>query len=392
MAASGSIAVLHTTYRSVGGAERLSLAVIMALKRAGFSVELHLLREPDWPRIRRLAPDFYVEPDRLVVHGRFPLDWRVARLYEYVLMAYYVKLSLRRKNGIVFNTHGDVLPYPGDIVYLHYPVFIPEATPFFERRGRWYRLYILPYKILLKPLIKQIKTNTKLLLTNSKYSLDRIREFLGLNAKILYPPVPTRAYRAITDAASTKRKKHVVTVGRFSPEKNYEIIIEIASKLEETRFYVVGSVATKVSKAYLAKLQRIAREKRVANVTFLPNLPQQELLKIMRESSVYLHTMEWEPFGISVVEAMAAGLIPVVPKHGGPWTDIIEEGKYGFGYSSIDEAVQAIREALEASNSLRRTIIERASQFSLEKFIENLIYMLDSENLLPQKQHATKAP
>ncbi len=38
----------------------------------------------------------------------------------------------------------------------------------------------------------------------------------------------------------------------------------------------------------------------------------------MRKSKVYFHPMVGEHFGISIVEAMAAGLVPVVSDVGGP--------------------------------------------------------------------------
>ena len=41
------------------------------------------------------------------------------------------------------------------------------------------------------------------------------------------------------------------------------------------------------------------------------------LVKAMLEAMVYFHSLAGEPFGISTVEAMSAGLIPVVPDIGG---------------------------------------------------------------------------
>jgi len=37
----------------------------------------------------------------------------------------------------------------------------------------------------------------------------------------------------------------------------------------------------------------------------------------MRETNIYFHTLAGESFGISTVEAMSAGLIPIVPDIGG---------------------------------------------------------------------------
>ncbi len=48
-------------------------------------------------------------------------------------------------------------------------------------------------------------------------------------------------------------------------------------------------------------------------IRFEINASLDTLLYIMRESSVYFHPMIGDHFGVSVVEAIAAGLIPVVP-------------------------------------------------------------------------------
>ena len=42
-----------------------------------------------------------------------------------------------------------------------------------------------------------------------------------------------------------------------------------------------------------------------------------KLVHLMSKSKIYLHPLAGEPFGISVAEAMGAGLIPVVPCVGG---------------------------------------------------------------------------
>ena len=66
------------------------------------------------------------------------------------------------------------------------------------------------------------------------------------------------------------------------------------------------------------------------------------------EAKVYLHTMPYEHFGISIVEAMAAGLVPVVPRSGGPYVDVLNgsQGVYGYSYSNVREAADCIHRLL----------------------------------------------
>lgn len=60
------------------------------------------------------------------------------------------------------------------------------------------------------------------------------------------------------------------------------------------------------------------------NVQFKVNVSFEELHKELEEAFIGIHTMQDEHFGISVVEQMAAGLIVVAHKSGGPNLDIIE--------------------------------------------------------------------
>ena len=53
-------------------------------------------------------------------------------------------------------------------------------------------------------------------------------------------------------------------------------------------------------------------------VTLETSVCLDKLLSIMREAKVYFHPMVGEHFGISIVEAMAAALVPIVSNVGGP--------------------------------------------------------------------------
>ncbi len=79
---------------------------------------------------------------------------------------------------------------------------------------------------------------------------------------------------------------------------------------------------------------------------------------------------------------MAAGLIPVVHKSGGPWTDIVEFGNYGFGFSSPDEAgsiVQSLTHLSEGKlHDIRKRIMERAKVFSYKSFLKRFNTIIDN--------------
>jgi len=104
------------------------------------------------------------------------------------------------------------------------------------------------------------------------------------------------------------------------------------------------------------------------------SLPHQ--VEIYKQAKVYLHCMVGEHFGVAVVEAMASGLIPTIHKSGGAWEDIIDYGKYGYGYNNIEEAIEGIRQSVNAADGLRKAIVERSRLFSKQRFVQQILTLI----------------
>lgn len=85
---------------------------------------------------------------------------------------------------------------------------------------------------------------------------------------------------------------------------------------------------------------------------------------------------------MSVVEAMAAGCVPVVPRCGGPWFDILEgkQGFYGFSYGNVMEAADIVKTLLKDEN-LRCEVAararERAKVFDSSVFERNILKIVE---------------
>jgi glycosyltransferase involved in cell wall biosynthesis len=79
------------------------------------------------------------------------------------------------------------------------------------------------------------------------------------------------------------------------------------------------------------------------NVRILVNLPIQNLQRLLWASKVFLHTADSEPFGLSIVEAMAAGCVPVIRKCGGA-AEVVPIPELTF--TNTSEARGIVRRAL----------------------------------------------
>jgi glycosyltransferase involved in cell wall biosynthesis len=113
----------------------------------------------------------------------------------------------------------------------------------------------------------------------------------------------------------------VITISRFSREKNLDRVLFIVKHLKNFKFNIVGSVSDAY---YYNELRRKVKESSLSNVNLVSNPSRSLYESLVSTSSILLHTTLYEPFSISVVEAMSAGVVPV-HRSGGPWEDILDK-------------------------------------------------------------------
>ena len=103
-------------------------------------------------------------------------------------------------------------------------------------------------------------------------------------------------------------------------------------------------------------------------VSLQTNISFSKLIQLMRMAKVYFHPRIDEHFGISIVEAMAAGLVPIVSDAGGH-TEFVPS-KYHF--HTLDNAADLIALALESTtDSERLAISDSSSKFSNANYVKS---------------------
>jgi alpha-1,2-mannosyltransferase len=111
-----------------------------------------------------------------------------------------------------------------------------------------------------------------------------------------------------------------------------------------------------------------------ADVYLVANAPRRLINEAMDRARAFLHATINEHWGIAVAEAMARGLPVVVHKSGGAWTDLAEEGRYGLGYETAEEAVEALARLLLQGAKFDTT--EKARELTYPKFRGRLAKVL----------------
>ena len=105
------------------------------------------------------------------------------------------------------------------------------------------------------------------------------------------------------------------------------------------------------------------------NLEIKANINEHEKIQLLKKASIYIHLNRREHYGLSILEAMSYGLVPIVPESGGPWEDIIEHGKYGYGFNSVDDAVEQIK---NIDFNIVNTIIYSMDRFSFKNFYHDM--------------------
>jgi glycosyltransferase involved in cell wall biosynthesis len=356
------IIIAYPTLNSLGGAERLCIYFIEALRKRNWDVTLATLDRTDWVHIRKVFGESLRPKNEFYLLPRMPEISILTLRQAFVALFYVLQLLLivlKKRYDLLINMAGEIMNSTGDLIYFNaIPLTLmhvyPQIQPKYDAQWRCYsRLYCFLARVLRDP--------NSVFVSNSKFNQDIIEKHLGRKALVIYPPVGVQKIKSLVK--NRNRENIVVTISRFRSAKGLGIIPKIAKHVENCKFIIIGT-ADKESKECLDEISRITRELEVqGRVQIFVNKHSTIGLEKLSTSKVFLHTQSYEAFGMSIVEAMAAGCVPVVPRNGGPWFDILnqKQGEYGYSYGSVKEAAEII-EMLMKNERLREEVSARASR------------------------------
>ncbi|HIE54352.1 MAG TPA: glycosyltransferase [Chromatiaceae bacterium] len=314
----GRILLAHVFFDIIGGGEFLALNAARALRESGFDVTIFTCTPIDAGVVKRMlgidVSGFNVVVRRVPVvdvvkrvsRGRFT---RLRRLMAYKKFFTEYMDEIGRGYDLVMETQSNIVS-PADISYIHYPALIY----FYEKKGsglHW-RLYNWAVKLYADSFKRDMIPGR--VLTNSTWTAAQIYRVHHIIADVVYPPVDVEYFSKVS--GNDKREKLVVTISRFVEGKKLDKIVDVAAKLKDYVFILIGSTY-EYSHRVLTKIERKVREYHLDNVVIETDLPRTKMLEYLREARFYLHPPYAEHFGIAIVEAMAAGLVPLVYRDGG---------------------------------------------------------------------------
>jgi len=356
------IAVACLSLNTLGGAERLCVRFLRALEKTDWEVTVATIDKTNWMLLEK-SLDIHLRPMKEFYLFKTMPELPTLTLQQGFLVLLHVLelflFSVKGRYDLLANMRGEVVDSFGDIVYFNaMPLKLMHIYPQIQptQDSKW-----AIYGRLLSLLTKFFKGSQRIFVANSKFTKYIIERHFRRMAAVVYPPVELKKIRSCPSIGH--RENTVVAISRFRLAKELEKIPEIAKLAENCRFVIIGS-SDRNSEECLRVISKRARELGVhKRVEIFENMPFDFVLENLFAAKVYLHTQPTEAFGIAIVEAMAAGCVPVVPRDGGPWLDILEQhqGKYGFSYATLEEAADYIRTLLQ-NEQLRTEISKRAQK------------------------------
>lgn len=252
---------------------------------------------------------------------------------------------------------------------------------------------VKPLFRLYRPVDRYLTRQASAVLVNGRYGQSLICETYGLpsivithGAELPQPPDPITAANQIRARFGLAGKRIILTVNHLHPRKRVNLQLEALSlllpKYPDVGLLVVGSGPEAQNLRDLAAQLGIGD-----SVVFAGFVSDEELAACYAVASVYLHSGRAESFGLSVLEASAAGLPIVAADEGGP-RDIIVEGQTGFLVQANPAAFAAKLEWLlthptEAHEIGRKGAVRVVQHFTWQQGAQDFLSALSS--LSPEK-------
>ncbi|MDP2652916.1 MAG: glycosyltransferase [Candidatus Omnitrophota bacterium] len=351
-------AIFHSFMDNIGGAERVCLILARELGADIYTTNI------DRDKVRRMGfPDV-----KILSIGEVPVN-----------APFRHQLALWRFRGLDLGNTYDRYIIGGDwavsaavnhhpnLWYVHSPIReIWDLYPYTRKktvpaslRG-CFDVWVHTNRILTRAYIRQVDR----MVCNSRNTQNRIRTYLSRDAEIVHPPVETREFRY------GRNGNFWLSVNRLISHKRVDLQIRAFQRMPEQKLVIVGSYEqSRHFRSYADYIRSI----KPANVSVFSWVHQEDLLKLYADCRGFLATALDEDFGLTPVEAMAAGKPVIAPADGG-FRETVLDGVTGRLLDRMDEdsLLAAVRFVGQDPGKYRPACEDRARAFDTKIFVSRI--------------------
>jgi glycosyltransferase involved in cell wall biosynthesis len=331
-----------------GGSERVISILLNHLDREKFDITLILLKK-EGIYLADLPSDIKI----------IDLDIKQAR---YALFAIIKQIKEIQPN-IVFSTLG----YLNILISIIRP-FFSKKIKFIARESNTVSIQNKQekYPRLFDFLYRRFYSNFDNIIAQSKYMKNDLIKNFSINSdliKIIYNPVDIEFINSKKESNKIlfdKNKINLLSVGRLSHQKGYDVLLKTISRLDEIfHLHIVGDGKEK------EKLLNLSKELKIKDrIHFLGF--QKNPYRYMSQASLLILSSRYEGLPNVVLEANACGLPVIAYDCPGGTGEIVKNGINGFliECGDIDKLALKIEDAIKREwnrNNIIKLIMERYS-------------------------------
>lgn len=383
------IIIIHT-HLSMGGRSRMVVDVIDLLNELGVTPTLFTYSVLDESKLVR---SFGKRIRFRWVKAR-ELGWNRFDTYANLFLNWQARSCLEDYDlAISFTNH--LLFLPLDERCFHYLNFPAHAwSDVYGTNGVVDWLYWLPLRFIYRRMkLRQgarIFANSEFIKSVLLNTIAKGQGQVASTIRVLFPPVELDNYWC--ESPTESRRFAVCSLGRFSAGKRQLDQLKIAQDVPELDFHIIGQVTAGDSQAYFNECVDFLKRRNISNATLHPEMDYSDVIDLLQSSAFFLHTKRWEPFGMSTVEGIAAGCVPIVSNSGGQ-KEIVPFAALRF--DSIEEAAQRLHRLAQQRDQLdsfRRRLQGYVHKFGIKRFRKEFLKAIELEPGTSRTSPSRKEP
>jgi len=386
------VALVYDRVNKWGGAERVLLALHEMFPEAPLYTSVYDEKRAPWAKVFPHVYHSFLQNIPILKNYHELLGWLTPFAYETFNFDDYdvvISVTSEAAKGIITKPTTKHICYcltPTRYLWSGYEEYLHNLP----RTLAWIPLY----KLISQPFLRYAKVwdrfaaqRPDVIISISTAVKDRIKKYYGRDSEIIFPPVEIEKFQipnfppapwlrrvgkfqknSKKQISNIKQKDYYLIVSRLVPYKKIDLAIEAFNELG-LPLVIVGIGSEE------ARLKGMAKK----NIIFRGLVSDEELISLYKGSKALIFPQE-EDFGITAVEAQAAGCPVIAYKKGGA-TDSVIDSKTGifFEEQTKESLIKAVKyyDCSKHRSIQPQNCVKNAQRFSKERFKKEFIKLVE---------------
>lgn len=263
--------------------------------------------------------------------------------------------GVKRPAGAI---HVSYIHSPMRYLYDQYDAYFGPHAPFYQYYGaKIFKNYLVNWD-------KKSNGNVDVAIANARFVQERIQKYYGIDSCVVNPFVELQDFKGCREKVAQKENFYII-VSAFAPNKRVDLAISAFNKMGKN-LKIIGS----------GQQERELRQMAGPTIDFLGNVGRSEVIDYFSRARAQIFPGV-EDFGITPLESLASGTPVIAYRKGGVLETLNSSVSIFFDEQTVESLCAAVGE-FEQKKFSTIDLMDRAQEFSKEKFIKNMWSVIDS--------------